>query len=170
MFKPSQGRCFIEMKKMIFWSLLGIVFVITLFFHEQSISEKREVEQVTEGVENLEEVEGERFSGYYYHDYLDRREKGGIEFEREYFRYMNRHFKDYLGPGRLLSKGNKDEETEDYLAYFESIGGLELYSFPRGGVDLNNGDYITFIVKSLILESDPAQIQKVEDIEVLYEF
>lgn len=156
---------------MIFWSLLGVVFVITLFFHEQSISEKREVEpKAAEDIEDVEEIEGTRFSGYYYHGYLDRREKGDIEFDREYFYYMNRYFKDYLGPGRIVSKGNKDEETEDYLAYFESIGGLELYSFPRGGVDLNNGDYITFIVKSLILESDPAQIQKVEDIEVLYEF
>lgn len=163
------------MKKIIFWSLLSLVFVITLFFHEQSISENGEVEQeAEEDIEDVEEIEGTRFSGYYYYGYFDEREKGDIEFERKYFYYMNRHFKDYLERDWIILQGNNNEEAEEeeesYMAYFESIGGLKLYTLPATGLDLNNGDYITFIVTSPILESYPGQIQDIKDAEILYEF
>lgn len=151
------------MKRIIYFLLLGITIAMTFLIYKQIVFENTEVtnEEVKE-----EEIEF-KMSGYYYFGYLDEREKQDSKFEKDYFHNMDNHFQDYYNNMFIMSKEDKELE-EEYIKYFESIGGLSLYSMPGTGLKLKNGDYITFIVKSPIKESYPAMIEKIENVEVLH--
>lgn len=151
------------MKRIIFFLLVGIIIAMIFFFYKQIVFENKEVKNE---VVKEEEIEF-KMSGYYYFGYLDQREKQDSEFEKDYFHNMDNHFQDYYHNMFIMSKNDKKLE-EEYMKYFESIGGLRLYSIPSTGLNLKNGDYITFFVKSPIKESYPAMIGKIESVEVLH--
>ncbi len=136
---------------------------MTFIFYKQINAKNKEVEiaEITE-----EEIEY-KMSGYYYFGYLDQREKQDSEFEIDYFHHMDNQFQDYYNSMFIVSNDGKELE-EEHIKYFESIGGLSLFSIPRTGINLKNGDYITFTVKSPIKESYPAVIEEIENVEVLH--
>jgi len=152
------------MKKIYSFLLLGIIMAIimTFFFYKQIFFENKEVK-----IEMKEEKIEFKMSGYYYFGFLDQREKQDGEIEKDYFYNMDNHFQDYYNNMFIISKGDK-ELDEELIGYFESIGGLRLYSMPSTGITIKNGDYIAFIVKSPIKESYPAMISRIENVEVLH--
>lgn len=148
---------------------LGIIMIF--FLYQQPVlknSENKEVNQEVEKKVEKEEIEF-RLSGYYYFGFLDRRDKKDSEFEKDYFYNMDFHFKDYYNDMFVVTRNNDNDDNnpEEYVTYFESIG-LDLYSMPNTDINLENGDYITFLVKSSIEESYPMSIQDVENVEVLH--
>ncbi len=150
--------------------LLGIIIMIFFLYQQHFSKNSGSIEANQEIGEKVEKEEIEfRLSGYYYFGFLDQRDKGDSEFEKEYFYNMDIHFQDYYYDVFVVTRDNdnNDNDPEEYVTYFESIG-LNLYSMPSTDINLENGDYITFIVKSPIQESYPMSIQNVENVEVLH--
>ncbi|WP_067841401.1 hypothetical protein [Amphibacillus sediminis] len=150
-------------KRIIIILLVGtILALIFLCYDNHNVSDPEKVK------EEMKEAGIEfAMSGYYYFGFLDQREKQDSEFEIDYFYHMDNHFQDYYYSMFITTKEDK-ELAEDYITYFESIGGLRLYSIPSTGLSLKNGDYITFIVKSPIKEVYPARVEQIENVEVLH--
>lgn len=152
------------MKRIVFFFLVGIIIAVLMTFHfyKQIVFENKEVKKEIEE----DKIEYKMF-GYYYFGFLDEREKQDSEFEKDYFYNMDNHFQDYYN-NMFITSGDDKELEEEHIQYFESIGGLRLYSMPSTGINLKNGDYITFTVKSSIKESYPAMIGEIENVEVLH--
>ena len=106
-------------------------------------------------------------SGYYYFGYLDQREKQDHTKEKDYFYMMDNHFQEYQNSTTIILNENK-EVNEEIINYFESIGGLRLYSMPAIDTTLQNGDYLTLLVRGPIQESYPAVIKEIEKVEIRY--
>lgn len=136
------------------FTLISIVFIACKEVKDDIIDDKQ--------VNNFE------LSGYYYYGYLDERDQLDDQIENEYFYYMDHYWSDYHNSSFAILKDEEerevDREVEEYTAFFESIGGLTVYSLPRFKKTVHNGDYITIYVDSPILESYPAQITSVSDV------
>lgn len=145
------------MKKFVFLSIT--IIVVSILF--VSIQQKPSNDNHIEGEKGFE------MSGYYYFGYLDQREKQDHTIEKDYFYMMDNHFQEYQNSTTIILNESK-EVNEEIINYFESIGGLRLYSIPTTDTDLQNGDYLTLLVKGPIQESYPAVITKIENVEVLY--
>lgn len=147
------------MKKIIFTvlaSILAPVLIAYIFY----------LNNTSEADDPMLDEQGFQMSGYYYYGYLDKREKLDGEAEQEYFYYMDNHFEAYYDS--IFSIVEEKEIDEDVEQYFQSIDGLDLYVLPQDGFQVENGDYISFTVKSPIMESYPARISKIDDFEVLH--
>ncbi|HHU20637.1 MAG TPA: hypothetical protein GXZ58_10590 [Bacilli bacterium] len=150
------------MKKIIFLLLMGLTIIMFFIFIQKiNVEKTEEIPDV-----KVEEAEFE-MSGYYYFGYLDQREKQDHTIEKDYFDMMDNHFQEYQNSTSIILNENK-EVNEDIIDYFESIGGLRLYSMPATDTTLQNGDYLTLLVKGPIQESYPAVITKLEKTEILY--
>ncbi|GAA4059241.1 hypothetical protein [Amphibacillus indicireducens] len=149
------------MKKLIFLSLMILIIALVIIF----IREKTHNDNHSQRA--IEEEAGFELSGYYYFGYLDEREKLDQASEKEYFNMMDTQFQAYYQS--MFQLFEEDAKlSEDIIAYFESIGGLRLYSMPATDTTLQNGDYLTLLVKGPIQESYPAVITKIENIELRY--
>lgn len=150
------------MKKVVFLLLIGLTIIMLFIFNQKGYFEK--TEEIPD--DRIEEA-GFKISGYYYDGYLDQREKQDDAFEKNYFYMMDNHFQDYQKSLSIILNENI-EVNEDIIDYFESIGGLRPYSMPAIDIHLQNGDYLTLLVKGPIQESYPAVMTKIENVEVLY--
>lgn len=150
------------MKRLIRWIIAIVLFVIAFIIYTQVSTEQSE--QVVDDFDNVES----KMSGYYYFGYLDQREKLDPEAEKDYFYYMDNYFEDYYESMFPITRDVK-ELDENVEQFFESIGGLYLFSIPSKDVqNVKNGDYISFIVKSPIKETYPAMIDRIENVEIIH--
>lgn len=150
------------MKKIIFLLLIGLTIIMLFIFKQTKSFEK--TEEIPD--DRVEEAEFE-MSGYYYFGYLDQREKQDDAFEKNYFYMMDNHFQDYCNSMTVTINENK-EVNDELKEYFESIGGLRLYSLTTTDTNITNGDYITLLIRGPIQESYPAVITEIEIVEILY--
>lgn len=88
--------------------------------------------------------------------------------EKDYFYHLDRYFQDYQKNISITLGSDEEKLGEEVLEYFTSIDGLSLYSLSRTGLNIKNGDDITFKITSPMKECYPAQIDKIEQIEILF--
>ncbi|MFS0752576.1 DUF3221 domain-containing protein [Oceanobacillus sp. 1P07AA] len=149
-------------------TFLGMIALVILPSSNQSSSGTSDLNE--EDFQNqeapMDEQEG-TLQGYYFNGYIDWRDSfASFEEESEYIYYMNHHF-DYY---RNNAFGNEnDEKNEDYAKYFSQLDPLNaLVSFSNNTKkELRNGDYIKVTFKGGIMESYPAQIGEVVEVEVI---
>ena len=158
---------FIFLSGLILLTFLGVVTFVMLPSSNQSSSGTSNLNEKDNQDHEipLSEQEG-TLQGYYFNGYIDMRDSfESFEEESEYIYYMSHHFDYYRNQA---FDHDTDESKEDHAKYFSQLDPLNaLVSFRnKTKVDLQNGDYIKVTFKGGIMESYPAQIGEVVEVEV----
>ncbi|WP_152656068.1 DUF3221 domain-containing protein [Oceanobacillus sp. CFH 90083] len=154
------------MKKVIL--LITVVLLLFLFsiFTFSSPSENLSNDKGENNTSTFEDEES-TLLGYYFHGYIDMREPfESFDEASTYMYYMNNYLEDYLNQQFVLTEGSH-AENEAYIRYFEQLEDPVYPIFFQNKYDLNNGEYVKVTFKGGIMESHPAQIGEVTDVEVV---